>query len=80
MYTLYTRASCNLCEIAKKYLTENNEPYKLMVIDVDTTREYVLTKYPHAKTLPVVVYDEKFIGGKDELIEHVKARKDAEQK
>lgn len=79
MYTLYTRKGCTLCEISKNYLTEIHEPFTIVEIDVDITRDEVLEKFPDVKMLPVVTYEGRFIGGKDQLYEHVKARQDVEK-
>lgn len=64
---LYTRVSCGYCDQVKKLLKDKGLPYKEFIIEQNITREQVLEKFPTAKTLPVVVVDDEWIGGRDEL-------------
>lgn len=68
---LYTRKTCSLCDQARKYLQERNIQYTEYVIDVDIPRDEVLEKFVGARILPVVVLDDVWIGGRDELLRFV---------
>lgn len=66
---IYTRKTCSRCDYVKGVLNTKNIPYAEHVIDeVEVTREEVLSKFPEAKILPIVVLDNTWIGGRDELM------------
>ena len=69
MIELYTRASCQSCVVAKRFLTEKNVPFKEYSVGVDVQREDVLKKFPVARMLPIVVIEGEYVGSKEELIE-----------
>lgn len=67
MIEVYSKTNCSYCSHARKILTENNIEYKEYKLDQDFTREELLSKFPGAKTYPVIIIDGNFIGGFSEL-------------
>lgn len=66
---LYTTASCGYCERARRLLRARRIPFD----DIDVTRDpaerqRVIAATGH-RTVPVVLIDDRLIGGSDELAE-----------
>ena len=70
---IYTKPDCSYCVDAKSLLKNNNIPFEEKVLDLNFTREYLLEEYPSAKTFPVIVINEKYIGGYTELVNYMNA-------
>ena len=70
---IYTKPDCSYCVDAKSVLKNNNIPFEEKTLDLDFTREYLLEEYPSAKTFPVIVINEKYIGGYTELVNYMNA-------
>ena len=70
---IYTKPDCSYCVDAKSVLKNNNIPFEEKTLDIDFTREYLLEEYPSAKTFPVIVINEKYIGGYTELVNYMNA-------
>lgn len=64
---IYTRDGCPACTTAKQLLIAHNKPYMEYKLDEDFTREILLSKFPEAKTFPVIVVDGFHIGGANQL-------------
>lgn len=58
---------CPFCERAKDLLASREIEHELIEIGVDISRDEVKEKYPQAKTVPVVVINDRYIGGFTEL-------------
>lgn len=71
MIEIYTKHNCNYCVKAKNILTSLNVPYKEFVVEVDVTRDFILDKFPNARSYPVIVINNEFIGGLVEFESHV---------
>ena len=63
MIEIYTKPNCTYCVYAKNYLKTKNISFMEYKLDVDFIKEDIKEKYPEAKTYPVVVVDNKYIGG-----------------
>lgn len=70
----YSRDNCSYCTNLQKYLESKNLPYTEYKLNVDFTREELLELFPTAKTFPVVVVDDKFIGGYTNFVELYQAQ------
>ena len=70
---IYTKPDCSYCVDAKSVLKNNNIPFEEKTLDLDFTREYLLEEYTSAKTFPVIVVNEKYIGGYTELVTDMNA-------
>lgn len=64
---IYTKPNCSYCVHAKKFLQEKNIDYIEYKLNENFTREELLLKVPSAKTYPVILIDENFIGGFSDL-------------
>ena len=67
-YVVYTKAGCTYCNRIKSVLKSRGINFQELKLNEDFTREYILEKYPYAKTFPIVVVDGFYIGGYDQLI------------
>lgn len=79
---LYTKDYCPFCTKAKMLLKNKGIQFEEYIIspgyDEDTlqegqfyaTREQLLEKAPHAKTVPQIWLDDQYIGGYTELAAH----------
>jgi glutaredoxin 3 len=68
---IYTKEGCPACDNAKVTLQNMNKPFMEYKFNEDFTREILLSKFPEAKTFPVIVIDGYHIGGYRELVEHI---------
>ena len=66
--TMYTGPLCNYCEAAKRLLTRNNAPYnEIDISKVDGAMDEMIKKANGKRTIPQIFFDEKHIGGYDEV-------------
>lgn len=70
MIDIYTKVDCNYCMQAKAYMNKHRIAYNEHVIGRDLTREEFLERYPQAKTVPLILLDNKLLGGYTNLVEH----------
>jgi glutaredoxin len=68
---IYTKPDCPYCTKAKHLLNTMSIPFSEQKLSVDFTREFLMDKYPHAKSYPVVVVDGFHIGGYSQLAEKI---------
>ena len=64
---IYSKNNCSFCEQAKQILRMHGKDFLEYKLDEDYTREILLSKFPEAKTYPVVVVDGFHIGGFEQL-------------
>lgn len=76
MIEVYSRDNCVYCTQAAKLLNTLRIPFNEQKLGVHFTRELLATKFPTAKTFPVVVVDGMYIGGYNELHEEMKRQSD----
>ena len=66
--TIYTGPFCNYCDAAKKLLTRNNATYNEIDISiVDSAMDEMIKKANGKRTIPQIFFDDKHIGGYDEV-------------
>lgn len=63
MIEIYTKKNCSYCVHAKEYMTKNLMEYVEYKLGIDFERETILEKFPTAKTYPIIVIDNEYIGG-----------------
>ena len=66
--TVYTGPMCNFCDAAKRLLSRNNLNYN--EIDISTKeglRDEMTKRANGRRTIPQIFFDDKHIGGYDEL-------------
>lgn len=68
---IYSKNNCAYCEQAKQILRTHGKDYVEYKLDEDFTREILLSKFPEAKTFPVIVLDGFNIGGFEQLKRHL---------
>ena len=66
--TMYTGPLCNYCEAAKRLLTRNNAPYnEIDISKVDGAMDEMIKKANGKRTIPQIFFDDRHIGGYDEV-------------
>ena len=66
--TIYTGPLCNFCDAAKRLLTRNNVEYKeINIASVDGAMDEMISKASGKRTIPQIFFDDKHIGGYDEV-------------
>jgi glutaredoxin 3 len=68
---IYSKNNCSFCEQAKQLLRIHKKDFIEYKLDEDFTREILLTKFPEAKSYPIIVIDGFNIGGFHQLQEHI---------
>ena len=72
---VYSKDNCSYCTQAKQLLRIHGKDYVEYKLDEDFTREILLSKFPEAKTYPVIVVDGFNIGGFDQLTKYITEEK-----
>jgi len=66
--TIYTGPFCNYCDAAKRLLTRNNAQFKeINITTVNGAKEEMILKTNGKKSIPQIFFDDKHIGGYDEV-------------
>ena len=66
--TMYSGPLCNFCEAAKRLLLRNNLEFKELDISTkDGLREEMIKKSNGRRTIPQIFFEDKHIGGYQEL-------------
>ncbi len=66
--TIYTGPLCNYCDAAKRLLIRNNAKFdEINIANVDGAMEEMIKKANGKRTIPQIFFDEKHIGGYDEV-------------
>jgi glutaredoxin 3 len=75
-FTVYSKANCPQCEMAKALISNQQLRYKEVLLDVGhhkedgkeyITRDELLALVPTAKSMPQIFMGDKYIGGYSEL-------------
>jgi glutaredoxin len=82
MFTVYSKPACNFCEQAKTLLETRSVPYEVINVDIGQpkipgqtyiSRDELVSQFPDQRTLPLVLVDNKKIGGFKELKQYMAA-------
>ena len=66
--TMYTGPMCNFCDAAKRLFLRNNLEFKEIDISTkDGLRDEMIKKANGRRTIPQIFFDDKHIGGYQEL-------------
>ena len=66
--TMYSGPMCNFCDAAKRLLLRNNLKFKEIDISTkDGLRDEMIKKANGRRTIPQIFFDDKHIGGYQEL-------------
>jgi glutaredoxin 3 len=68
---IYSKNNCTFCDQAKQILRMHGKDFVEYKLDEDFTREIILSKFPEAKSYPIVVLDGFNIGGFEQLKRHL---------
>jgi glutaredoxin 3 len=68
---VWSKDQCPFCVQAKALLDSKGIEYEERNIMHDWTKEQLLEAIPTARTLPQILVDEKYIGGFNELRQHL---------
>jgi len=75
MYKIYTKPNCQGCFKAKRLLDSKEIEYQEVRIGVDITKELLLELLlemaPFARSAPLIFLNETYIGGFNELQDHI---------
>lgn len=74
MIDIYSKENCGYCDAAKKLLDGRNIVYNEIQIGRDISREDFMERFPHARTVPVILIEGKHIGGYTDLVEYYKSK------
>ena len=64
---VYGKENCSYCTKAKNLLELYNIEYNYFNVGVDLTVDELIESFPTAKTVPIIVVNNKWIGGFGEL-------------
>jgi len=68
LVTIYSGPLCNFCNAAKKLLTRNNVEYKeINIASVEGAMDEMIKKANGKRTIPQIFFDDRHIGGYDEV-------------
>lgn len=70
VYTRY-EPPCSYCMATKASLHSKNMEFNEFVVGKDLSTDELREKFPLARTLPVIMVDGKYIGGYNELMNHL---------
>ena len=66
--TIYTGPLCNYCDAAKRLLERNNANFKeIDITKVNGAMDEMIKKAKGKRTIPQIFFDDKHIGGYDEV-------------
>ena len=73
---MYSKPACPFCDkadflIKKKRVLNPFLTYEKYMLDVDFSREDLMSKFPEARTFPQITQDDQYIGGYTELEKHL---------
>ena len=68
MIEIYGKPQCPYCDRAKALCEQNDYEFIYNQLDVDFTREELMTQFPTARTFPQITVDGVNIGGYDQLL------------
>ena len=65
---MYTGPYCNYCEAAKRLFVRNNAPFnEIDISKVEGAMDEMIKKANGKRTIPQIFFDDKHIGGYDEV-------------
>ena len=71
MIEVYGKQNCGFCTQAIALLDSTGVEYKKYIIDEDISREEFVSKFPDARTVPLVYVDGERLGGYQALKEYI---------
>lgn len=68
---IFSKNNCSYCDKAKQLLRIHGKDYIEYKLDEDFTREVLLSRFPEAKSYPIIVVDGFNIGGFEQLNKYI---------
>ena len=72
MFTIYSKDECQQCDSAKLLCQMKGVEFEVKKLDVDYTKEDILTLVPQARSFPLIFKDGEYLGGLVELKQALK--------
>ena len=72
MYTIYSKPNCSFCLQAKQLLEMEQLPFEYLQLGTHYSLDELMTLFPNAKSLPMIVKDGVLVGGYHDLVESLK--------
>jgi len=69
---IYSKSNCVFCDKAKFYFTQHNIAFTEHNAEIPEVFDSLMTRNPHARTMPQIFIDNELIGGYTDLMEWVK--------
>ena len=69
---IYSKSNCTFCDAAKMFLKMRYIEYQVKQLDIDFSQQEIKDLYPTARSYPIIVIDNTYIGGYQELKEYFK--------
>ena len=70
MIHIYSKPDCPWCEKAKLFMQKHKIEFTEYIMGRDITREEILEQFPQIKTMPIILDDNRLMGGFKNLVEH----------
>lgn len=67
MYTIYSKDACQQCDAAKLICSMKGVEFEVKKLDVDFSRDDILSLAPNTRSFPVVFKDGELLGGLEQL-------------
>jgi len=73
---IYSKSNCLYCDKAKNYFTQNNISYVEHNAEIPEIFDVLMTRNPHARTMPQIFINDELIGGYTDLEDWLQNNKD----
>lgn len=67
MYIIYSKDACQQCDAAKLLCKMKGVEFEVKKLDVDFSRDEILSLAPNTRSFPVVFKDGELLGGLEQL-------------
>ena len=69
---IWSNIGCHFCEMAKDLLKQKGIEYEERSLAKEWKIQQLLEAVPGARSVPQIFVDDKYVGGYDELVDHLK--------
>ena len=69
---IWSNVGCHFCEMAKNLLKQKGIEYEERSLAKEWKIQQLLEAVPGARSVPQIFVDDKYVGGYDELVDHLK--------
>jgi glutaredoxin len=66
---IYGKPNCVFCERAKALLNNRKIEFEYFELGKHFNREYIIDHFPTMKTFPIILIDNRLVGGYTDLVE-----------